>query len=112
MKAESGGRSIFARVVLLILPTARLPALGRTQSNQSLFFSGPFLAGTAASFMQDLSPPLPGTSIGGTDLLNRANLSYTGIAPPVPGSYYGVTTRPQSAWLDDTQLAVTMTIRI
>jgi iron complex outermembrane receptor protein len=54
--------------------------LSRTQSNQSLFFSGPFLAGTAASFTQDLSPPLPATSIGGTDLLNRANLSYPGIA--------------------------------
>jgi len=54
--------------------------LSRTQSDQSLFFSGPFLAGAAATFTQDLSTKLPETSIGGTDLLNPANLKYTGIA--------------------------------
>jgi iron complex outermembrane recepter protein len=54
--------------------------LSHTQSGESLFFSGPFLAGATANFTQNLSTPLPSTSISGTNLLNPANLIYTGIA--------------------------------
>jgi len=54
--------------------------VSHTLSHEGLFFSGPFLAGTAASFTQDLSTPLPRNGISGTDLLDAANLRYTGIA--------------------------------
>jgi TonB-dependent receptor len=54
--------------------------LSYTKSYQSLYFCGPFLAGTAGTFSQNLSTALPATAIGGTDLLDPADLSYTGIA--------------------------------
>jgi TonB-dependent receptor len=54
--------------------------LSYTESFNSLFFSGPFLAGTAANFTQDLSTRIPGSAVTGTDLLDPANISYTGIA--------------------------------
>ncbi|HSI55987.1 MAG TPA: TonB-dependent receptor [Ideonella sp.] len=54
--------------------------LSRTRSANTLFFSGPFMASTAASFSQDLSHTVPSTSVAGTDLLDPANLRYTGVA--------------------------------
>jgi len=54
--------------------------LSYTESENRLFFSGPFLAGTAASFSHDLSSETPRTAVGGTDLLDPANLRYTGLA--------------------------------
>ncbi|MEW6766277.1 MAG: TonB-dependent receptor [Pseudomonadota bacterium] len=54
--------------------------LSHTDSRNQLFFSGPFLAGSAAQFSQDLSGDIPATSLGGTDLLDPGNLRYTGIA--------------------------------
>jgi iron complex outermembrane recepter protein len=54
--------------------------LSHTQSRESLFFSGPFLAGTAAYFTQNLSTTVPSTGISGANLLDPANLTYTGIA--------------------------------
>jgi iron complex outermembrane receptor protein len=54
--------------------------LSRTFSYDNLFFSGPFFAGTAARFTQDLSTSVPGTSVEGTDLLAPANFQYTGVA--------------------------------
>lgn len=54
--------------------------VSHTSSYNNLFFSGPFLSATAANFSQDLSTRLPGSSVTGTDLLNPANLQYTGIA--------------------------------
>jgi iron complex outermembrane receptor protein len=54
--------------------------LSHTRSVNRLFFSGPFFAGTAATFTQDLSSDVPGTSVGGTNLLDPANFRYTGIA--------------------------------
>lgn len=54
--------------------------LSRTDSRSNLFFSGPFFAGTAASFTQDLSAPIPGSSIAGTNLLDPATFHYTGVA--------------------------------
>jgi TonB-dependent receptor len=54
--------------------------LSRTSASDALFFSGPFLAGTAARFTQDVSTRVPGTSVAGTDLLDPANLRFTGVA--------------------------------
>lgn len=51
-----------------------------TQSSSTLFFSGLTLGGTAANFTQDLSTDVPGSSVTGTNLLNPANLQYTGIS--------------------------------
>ena len=51
-----------------------------TQSSSTLFFSGLTLGGTAANFTQDLSTDVPSSSISGTNLLDPANLQYTGIA--------------------------------
>jgi iron complex outermembrane receptor protein len=53
--------------------------LSRTTSTNSLFFSGPFMAASAASFSQDLSTRVPGSSTAGTDLRDPANLRYTGV---------------------------------
>jgi iron complex outermembrane receptor protein len=50
-----------------------------TKSYNSLFFSGLTLGGTAANFTQDLSSRIPSTSISGTNLLDPANLQYTGV---------------------------------
>ncbi|MEP6503400.1 MAG: TonB-dependent receptor [Betaproteobacteria bacterium] len=54
--------------------------VSRTTSFDNLFFSGPFFAGTAARFTQDLSSSVPSTSLGGTDLLDPATFHYTGVA--------------------------------
>ena len=54
--------------------------VSRTTSTSSLFFSGPFFAGTAARFTQDLSTPVPSSSVAGTDLLAPASFAYTGVA--------------------------------
>lgn len=54
--------------------------LSHTKSYNNLFFSGPFFGGTAAQFSQDLSGSVPQTAVIGTDLLNPANLRYTGVA--------------------------------
>jgi TonB-dependent receptor len=54
--------------------------VSHTSSYNNLFFSGPGLAGTVASFAQDLSPSVPSTSISGTNLLDPANYRFTGIS--------------------------------
>ncbi|MGZ4977456.1 MAG: TonB-dependent receptor [Methylobacter sp.] len=54
--------------------------LSYTKSFNNLFFSGPVFSGTAAIFNQNLSGPIPATSIGGTDLLNPANFQYASLA--------------------------------
>lgn len=54
--------------------------LSHTRSHNRLFFSGPFLAAQAAEFHHDLAGDAPDTSIAGTDLLDPANLRYTGLA--------------------------------
>jgi iron complex outermembrane receptor protein len=54
--------------------------LSQTTSFNSLFFSGPFFAASTATFSHDLSTPVPTTSIAGTDLLDPANVRYTGVA--------------------------------
>ncbi|QUD85945.1 TonB-dependent receptor [Phenylobacterium montanum] len=51
-----------------------------TDSVNDLFFSGPFLAGTAASFSQDFSTVVPSGSVAGTDLQDPTNFRYTGVA--------------------------------
>ncbi len=54
--------------------------LSRTSGNDYLFYSGPYLAGTAARFTQDLSTKVPGTSVAGTNLLDPASFRYDGVA--------------------------------
>ncbi|HSV71579.1 MAG TPA: TonB-dependent receptor [Methylibium sp.] len=54
--------------------------LSHTRGSNRLYFSGPFFASRAAEFTHDLSGRVPSTKLGGTDLLNPANLSYTGLA--------------------------------
>ena len=54
--------------------------LSFTKSFNHLFFSGPFFGGRVAQFSQDLSGTVPATQVSGTDLLNPANLAYTGLA--------------------------------
>ena len=54
--------------------------LSHTRSVNHLFFSGPVLAGTAASFTHDLSGPVPVTRVSGTDLLDPGNLQFSTIA--------------------------------
>lgn len=54
--------------------------LSYTESFNSLFFSGPFFAGRAAKFTQDLSARIPASAVTGTNLLDPANFAYTGIA--------------------------------
>ena len=54
--------------------------LSHTKSFNHLFFSGPFFGGRVAEFSHDLSGSVPATRVAGTDLLNPANLSYTGLA--------------------------------
>ncbi|MDO8699326.1 MAG: TonB-dependent receptor [Rhodoferax sp.] len=51
-----------------------------TQSSNTLFFSGLTMGGAAANFTQDLSTAIPGSGISGTNLLDPANLQYTGIS--------------------------------
>lgn len=54
--------------------------LSHAHSVNRLYFSGPFLAARAAQFSHDLSGRVPATAITGTDLLNPASLTYTGLA--------------------------------
>jgi iron complex outermembrane receptor protein len=54
--------------------------LSHTHSFNHLFFSGPFFGGRVAQFSHDLSGTVPSTAVAGTDLLNPANLAYTGLA--------------------------------
>ena len=54
--------------------------LSHTRSINRLFFCGPFLGARAAEFTHDLSGRVPSTAVGGIDLLDLANLAYTGLA--------------------------------
>lgn len=54
--------------------------LSHTKSFNHLFFSGPFFGGRVAQFTHELSGSVPGTAVAGTDLLDPANLAYTGLA--------------------------------
>ncbi len=54
--------------------------LSHTSSFNHLFFSGPFLAASAARFTHDLSGPVPSTSVAGTDLNDPSAWRYTGLA--------------------------------
>ena len=54
--------------------------LSRTSSGDYLFYAGPNLAGTAASFTQDVSTKIPATSVAGTNLLDPATFRYTDVA--------------------------------
>jgi len=54
--------------------------LSHARSFNHLFFSGPTLVGTAASFTQDVSTPVPFTRVGGTDLLDPQNFQVSSIA--------------------------------
>lgn len=54
--------------------------LSHLHSRNRLFFSGPFMAAQVAQFRHELSGTVPYTSIAGTDLLDPANLRYTGLA--------------------------------
>lgn len=67
----------------------------RTESRNHLYFAGPMFAGRVARFSQDLAGALPATAVAGTDLLDPANLAYTGIA---------YRTRPFSGRLDALRL--------
>jgi TonB-dependent receptor len=51
-----------------------------SQSASHLFFCGPIFGATAATFTQELETQVPGTSVGGTNLLDPATFHYTGIA--------------------------------
>lgn len=53
--------------------------VSRTGSSNKMTFAGTTLSGTAATFSQNLSGTVPGSSIGGTNLLDPANLTYTGL---------------------------------
>lgn len=53
--------------------------LSYTKSYNNLFFSGLNLGSTAASFTQDMSDTVPGTSIAGTNLLDPANFKYASV---------------------------------
>jgi hypothetical protein len=87
---------------------ARLPDLNVTEALQRI---------TGIQIQRDLGEGSSPSSRGLTQmetLLNGREVFTAGInlLGTMRRSYYGVTTRPQSAWLDDTQLAVTVTIRI
>jgi TonB-dependent receptor len=53
--------------------------LSRTSSSDYLFYAGPDLAGTAASFTQDVSTKIPATGVAGTNLLDPATYRYTDV---------------------------------
>ena len=53
--------------------------VSRTESYNNLYFAGTILGGTAANFTQNLSGGIPATSVSGTNLLDPANLKYTGL---------------------------------
>lgn len=54
--------------------------LSRTDSHNNLYFAGPALSATLASFGQDLSTNPSSTRIGGTSLLDPANLRFASFA--------------------------------
>lgn len=54
--------------------------LGHARSDNRLYFAGPFFAARSARFTQDLSGRVPATSMAGTDLLDPAQIRYTGVA--------------------------------
>ena len=54
--------------------------VSHTASHDQLFYSGPYLGGTIASFTQDLSTKIPATAVAGTNLLDPANYRYAGVA--------------------------------
>ena len=54
--------------------------LSYAQSFNNLFFSGPVLGGTAATFTQDLSGSVPATSVGGTNLADPQNFRFSSMA--------------------------------
>ena len=54
--------------------------ISHTSAYNNLFFSGPTLGARVANFTQDLSGRVPATAISGTDLLNPANLQYSGLS--------------------------------
>jgi TonB-dependent receptor len=54
--------------------------LSHADSVNTLLFSGPTMAGTAAAFSQDLSTPVPASSVSGTDLLQASNFRYASVA--------------------------------
>lgn len=54
--------------------------ISHTRSLNTLFFSGPILAGTAANFTQNLDGRLPATRVTGTDLLDPANFRFSSVA--------------------------------
>ncbi len=54
--------------------------LSYTSGESGLFFSGPFMAATAARFSHDLSSDIPATRIEGTDLNDPSNLAFSGLA--------------------------------
>jgi iron complex outermembrane receptor protein len=54
--------------------------LSYTKSINQLYFSGPIFAATAAQFTHDMSGRVPETSVSGTNLLDPANIRYTGVA--------------------------------
>ena len=54
--------------------------LSYAQSFNNLFFSGPVLGATAATFTQDLSGAVPATSVVGTNLADPANFRFASMA--------------------------------
>ena len=54
--------------------------LSHAQSFSNLFFSGPVLGGTAATFTQDVSTSAPFTRVGGTDLLDPHNFQVSSLS--------------------------------
>ena len=54
--------------------------LSHADSRNTLFFSGPVMDGTAVTFSQNLGTDVPGTRVGGTNLLDPRNFRYVSIA--------------------------------
>jgi iron complex outermembrane recepter protein len=54
--------------------------LSYAQSYNNLFFSGPVLGGTAATFTQDLSGSVPASSVVGTNLADPQNFRFSSMA--------------------------------
>ena len=54
--------------------------LSYTRSINQLYFAGPVFGATAAQFTHDMSGRVPETSVSGTNLLDPANIRYSGLA--------------------------------
>jgi len=54
--------------------------LSYADSQDDLFFSGPVLGGTAATFTQDLSGAIPASSVGGTNLMDPGSYAFSSIS--------------------------------